>query len=297
MKTIGLIAAPPTGFQSDGSIDLAVVPHLARHLHAQGVSGVFINGTTGEGMSLSIDEREVLAEAWKKALPAGMTLFVHVGCHSLPEARRMTAHSQAIGANAVASLAPGFFRPEGIAGVVEWCASLAEAAPELPFYFYHMPSMNGVHLRASAFLEAAEDRIPNLGGVKFTFEAMDDFLMCQQQACGKFDVLWGRDEMLLGALAMGARGGVGSTYNIMTPLYLRLIGAFQQGDFEQARRLQIKAIEVIQAMVATGNFFTALKVLLAKQGVPIESSVRIPQSQAIRMEAIDAIPHILKDLS
>ncbi len=274
--TTGLIAAPPTAFQDNDAIDLRAVGPLAAHLHQQGVSGVFVNGTTGEGMSLTTDEREQLAQEWRRTLPAGMKLFVHAGHNSLPEAIRLAGHAQRIGADAVAVIAPNFYKPSGQDGVITWCAAIAAAAPGLPFYFYHMPAMSGVNLTITRFLETAGARIPNLAGVKFTFEALQDYQQALHLEGGRYDVLWGRDEMLLGALAMGARGAVGSTYNVAAPLYLKLIAAFASGDLSLARKLQGRAITMINAMVATGSFFPTLKAMLRAQGVPMSSRVRLP---------------------
>lgn len=276
MKTKGLIAAPPTAFRADGGIDLGAVAPLARHLKSLGVVGVYVNGTTGEGMSLTTEEREKLAVEWRRALPGGMKLFVHAGHNSPGDAARMARHAQAIGADAVAAMAPNFFKPDGVAGLVDWCAAVAAAAPGLPFYFYHMPAMSGVNVSVSEFLLRAADRIPNLSGVKFTFEAMHDFLASCRACGGRFDVLWGRDEMLLGALAMGAEGAVGSTYNAIAPLYLEMIEAFNRGDWPAARALQARSIAFINSLVATGNFFAALKAVLRSQGVPITPAVRLP---------------------
>jgi len=276
MKTKGLIAAPPTAFLDDGLIDLSVVAPLAQFLKQQGVVGVFVNGTTGEGMSLSIEEREQLAAEWRRVLPTGMKLFVHVGHNSLVECQRLSRHAQAIGADAIAAIAPGFFKPVGIDSLVDWCVPVAAAAPDLPFYFYHMPSMNGVNLSIADFLPRAAERIPNLAGIKFTHEAMGDYFSALRVSGGRFDVLWGRDEMLLGALAMGAEGGVGSTYNVIAPVYLKLIEAFQRGDLMAARNYQAQAIVFIDALVATGNFFVALKAALRAQGIPITPAVRLP---------------------
>ena len=275
-KTQGLIAAPPTGFQSDGSIDTAVVVPLAEHLHRQGLVGVFVNGTTGEGLSLNTEERETLALAWRKALPAPMRLVVHVGHTSIAEACRLADHAQRIGADAGATIPPIFYKPAGIADVTGWCAAIAEAAPELPFYYYHIPSMTGVPLAVASFLEAAADRIPNLAGAKFTFESLHDYLGCLRVCNGRFDVLWGRDEMLLGALATGAQGCVGSTYNVMAPIFLKLMDAFRNGDLERARDLQARATAVILELGSRGCMFASLKALLRAQGVPIDTRMRIP---------------------
>jgi len=277
-KTEGLVAAPPTGFLEDGSVDLTVVAPLAEHLHRQGVAGVFVNGTTGEGASLTTDEREQLAAEWRRVLPSGMKLFVHIGHNSLGEAQRLGRHAQTIGADAVAAIAPSFFKPVGMEGVINWCSSVAAAAPELPFYYYHMPSMSGVSLNIAEFLQRVGDRVPTLAGIKFTFEALGDYCAAARLENGRYDVLWGRDEMLLGALAMGARGAVGSTYNVAGPLYRRIIAAFDRGDRAAAQAQQARAIAMIQALVATDHFFAALKALLRLQGVPITPRVRLPLS-------------------
>jgi N-acetylneuraminate lyase len=278
MKTHGLIAAPPTAFHADGRIDLEVVTPLANHLRQQGVIGVFVNGTTGEGMSLTTEERIQLAAAWRRVLPDGMKLFVHVGHNSLGDARRLAQHAEDIGADAVAAIAPNFFRPSDLHGVVDWCARVAEAAPQLPFYYYHIPSMSGVSVSIARFLERAGDGIPNLRGVKFTFEALGDYHEAMLLGGGRYDVLWGRDEMLLGALAMGATGAVGSTYNAIAPVYLRMIEAFTRHDWPTARELQAQSIAFINRLQATGNFFSALKAVLSMQGIPITPAVRPPLS-------------------
>ena len=112
--------------------------------------------------------------------------------------------------------------------------------------------------------------------MKFTTEALDDFQLCLAEQAQRFNMVWGRDEMLLGALATGTRSAVGSTYNIAAPLYSQLMAAFEGGDLDRARTLQRQSSRLIQAMVGTGNFFAALKYLLARQGLPIAPRLRQP---------------------
>ncbi|MFZ5833475.1 MAG: dihydrodipicolinate synthase family protein [Planctomycetota bacterium] len=251
-KTEGLIAAPFTPMHADGSLHLEAVDSYARHLKQNGVIGAFICGTTGEGMSLTIDERRHVAERWVAAAPAGLRVIVHVGHTALAECRALAAHAKSIGADSVACIAPFFYKPAGVPDVVDWCTQVASAAPTLPFYYYHMPSMTGVSLRVSEFLAAAANRIPNLAGVKFTFEDLEDFGRCLQFEGGRFDVLFGRDELLLSALELGARGAVGSTYNFAAPLYHAMIAAHRQGDQGRAVELQALAVQMIAAFVQCG---------------------------------------------
>ncbi len=275
-KTQGLVAAPPTPFLENGNIDFSVIEPLAGHLQRAGVTGVFVNGTTGEGMSLTTDERLQLAEAWQATRPEGMRLFIHAGHNCQADAIRLAAHAQAIRADAVAVVAPSFFKPANVEALVAWCEPIAAAAPELPFYYYHIPSFSGVCLPMARFLAEASPRIPNLAGIKFTFEAMADYQEALEQQNGRFDVLWGRDEMLLAALATGAHGAVGSTFNVAAPLYVKLIAAFDRNDLPAARQYQAQAIAMINEMAATGHFFVALKAMLKAQGVPISTRMRQP---------------------
>jgi N-acetylneuraminate lyase len=277
-KTEGLVAAPPTGFSANGDIDLKPVAPMAEHLHQRGVTGVFVNGTTGEGMSLTCEERESLAEEWGKALPESMKFFIHIGHNSLADVCRLARHAETCGADAVGIMAPNFFQPSDTEALIDWCASAARSVPDTPLYLYHMPSMTGVDVNVTDFLRRAGERIPNLAGIKFTFEALDDYFEALRLEEGRYDVLWGRDEMLLGALAMGARGAVGSTFNAIPELSLKVMEEFSAGNLDLARDFQEKVIDVIRILAGTGSFFAALKVVLHHQGVPIRRDTRCPVS-------------------
>ncbi len=249
----GLIAAPHTPFKADGTLNVAAIAQQARLLAHNGVSGAFICGTTGEGASLTSDERRQVVEAWVAAKPASLAVIVHVGHLSAGEACAYARHAQETGADAIATLSPSFFKPGSVNELVGWCAQVAAAAPKLPFYYYHMPGMTGVTIPAAEFLQVAKDRIPTLVGVKFTHENLMDFGRSSEIDGGRFTMLFGRDEILLGGLALGAKGAVGSTYNFAAPLYLRIIEAFKRGDLEAARKDQMRAIDFIGVLDRHGG--------------------------------------------
>lgn len=252
-KLTGLVAAPFTPMQDDGGLNLAMIETQARALVDNSVNGAFICGTTGEGMSLTTAERMQVAERWTKVAPASLQVIVHVGHNSLEECCTLAAHAQQIGADAVATIGPCFFRPASVEQLVSFCAQTAKSAPDLPFYFYHMPAMTGVNFPMIDFLKVASRRIPNLAGIKFTHENLMDYTECLNFESKRFNVLWGRDEILLAAFAHGATGAVGSTYNYMAPIYRKVLGAFEVGDLETARRQQLAAIESIQVMIRHGG--------------------------------------------
>ncbi len=251
-KTIGLIAAPFTPMDANRTINLDVIDNYARRLHSDGVVGAFICGTTGEAMSLSVDERIQIAERWMAKAPKELRVVVHVGHTALVDCKRLAAHAQSIGADSVACMAPFFFKPNSAKSLVEWCEEIAAAAPKLPFYYYHIPSMTGVSIPVFDFLKIASTRIPNLVGVKFTYEDLDDFKRCLDFENGRYDLLFGRDERLLSALALGARGAVGSTYNFAAPIYQKIIAAFDAGDQLTSERMQTLAVQMIDTLIAGG---------------------------------------------
>lgn len=249
----GLIAAPFTPFAPNGNLALDVIPRLAARLYNDGVSAAFVCGTTGEGSSLTTEERMHVAAAWRAALPAGLKLAVHVGHLSLGDSRALARHAREIGAHAIATIAPSFFRPNDARTLVAWCREIASAAPDLPFYYYHMPAMTGVNIPVQEFLQAVDGEIPSLAGIKFTHEDLEDYRQSRANPGRPYNLLFGRDEILLSALRLGAPGAVGSTYNYAAPLFLRIMKSFSEGDPEAAERDQRRAREFIDIMSAHGG--------------------------------------------
>ncbi len=252
-RLTGLIAAPFTAMNSDLSLNLDVIPKQANYLAGNGVAGAFVCGTTGEGASLTVPERIQVAETWLAAAPKSLQIIVHVGHTSVRDSQHLAAHAARHGARAFATIGPTFFRATNIKQLVDFCAEVAVGAPDLPFYYYHMPSITGADLPMCDFLRLASRSIPNLAGIKFTHENLMDYRRCLEFERGRYDILFGRDEILLAALAMGAKGAVGSTYNYMPSIYRQVVDAFQKGDLEKARRFQTQAIEIIAIMARNGG--------------------------------------------
>lgn len=257
----GLVAAPYTAFRPDGELAIDTIPQQAQLLARNGVAGAFICGTTGEGLSLSSEERRRVTEAWIQTKPAGLALIVHVGHLSLAEACASARHAQETGADAIAAIAPSFFKPASTADLVTWCAKVAGAAPNLPFYYYHMPGMTGVNVSATDFLQGVNGQIPTLAGIKFTHENLTDFGRATEASVGKYQMLFGRDEILLSGLSVGAKGAVGSTYNFAAPLFHRIISAFNSGDLAAAQRDQARALEFIEVLNRHGGLAAGKSVM------------------------------------
>jgi N-acetylneuraminate lyase len=248
-KITGLIAATFAAYHKDGSINLDIIPSIVEKMITDGLSGVFICGTNGEGPNLTIEERMAIAEAYVKAANKRILVLVHVGHSSIAECRKLAAHAERIGADAISSVAAFYFKPATVSNLVKSIAAVASAAPNTPFYYYNIPTLTGVAMDMLAFLEQAEEVIPNLAGIKYTASTLHEYQACLNYKQGKFDILFGYDEMLLPALAVGAKGAIGSTYTFAAPLYLQVMQLFEEGLKEEAAAMQMHAVNMVRCLV------------------------------------------------
>jgi N-acetylneuraminate lyase len=261
-KFEGLVAAPFTPMDKSGNPDTGLIPEYYRFLEKNNIAGAFINGSTGEGVSMTQRERQATTLAWASCLRDGgkMRVINLVGGTSYQECIENAIFSHEAGLSAIAVLAPYYFKPAGDEQLAEFVARVGESVPEMPLYFYHIPVLTGVNMPMAGFLRRISEMLPSFAGIKYTHEDFMDFLTCLNYNQGAYDMLWGRDECMLSALVLGCKGAVGSTYNYAAPLYLALIDAFNRGDLKSARQFQLKSIDMIALLgkyggMATGKAF------------------------------------------
>jgi N-acetylneuraminate lyase len=276
-------AAPFTPFDARGNVAFDRIPGLADHLVSSGVSGAFVCGSNGEGPNMTEAERMAVAEAWVRASAGRLKIFVHVGHPSVRTAQALTAHAAEIGADAASAVAAFYFKPDKVETLVETIGAIAEAAPALPFYYYHIPALTAVSLDMVRFLDLAGDAIGNLAGIKYTAPTLWEYQACRGVAGGRFDVLFGMDEMLLPALAVGARAAIGSTYNFAAPLYLRVVDAFEAGDMGAAREEMALLVEMVRVLLRYPPI-PAQKAIMAQIGHDLGES-RLPLKQLSKADA------------
>ncbi|MBD5320961.1 MAG: N-acetylneuraminate lyase [Bacteroides sp.] len=281
-KIKGLIDAPFTPFDAEGNINLQPIPAYAAMLKKNGLKGVFINGSSGEGYMLTDDERRQLAEAWVKAareLDGDFKVIVHVGSCCARSSRELARHAAEIGAWGIGAMAPPFPKINRVEELVAYIEEIAAGAPELPFYYYHIPAFNGAFLPMVKLLEAVDGRVPNFAGIKYTFESMYEYNQCRLYADGKFDMLHGQDETILPCLAMGgAQGGIGGTTNYNGRELTAIIDAWNRGDLEAARDHQNFSQEVINVICHyRGNIVGGKRIMkligldLGKNRIPFQN--------------------------
>uniref|UniRef100_A0A8D1DSF7 N-acetylneuraminate lyase n=1 Tax=Sus scrofa TaxID=9823 RepID=A0A8D1DSF7_PIG len=253
-KLQGLVAATITPMTEHGEINFSVIGQYVDYLvEVQGVKNIFVNGTTGEGLSLSISERCQVAEEWvTKGRNKLDQIVIHVGALSLKESQELAQHAAKIGADGIAVIAPFFLKP--------W---------------------NKV--RAEELLDGIQDKIPTFQGLKFSDTDLLDFGQCvDQNHQRQFAFLFGVDEQLLSALVMGATGAVGSTYNYLGRKTNQMLEAFERKDFSSALNHQFCIQRFINFVVKLGFGVSQTKAIMTLvSGIPM-GPPRLPLQKASR---------------
>ena len=233
----------------NGEVNYEPIQAYADLLVRNGLKGVFINGSSGEGYLLSEEERMKLAERWIAAVPQGFKVIVHVGSTCVKASHKLAEHAAEIGAWGIGAMATPFPKIGRVEELVKYCEEIASGAPELPFYYYHIPAFNDAYLSMTAFLAAVDGVIPNFAGIKYTYESLYEYNQCRLYKNGKYDMLHGQDETLLPSLAMGgAQGGIGGTTNYNGRELVGILEAWAAGDLETAREKQNFAQAVINVI-------------------------------------------------
>jgi N-acetylneuraminate lyase len=258
----GIMPALLTPFDAQGEVSRSALHKLVNFLLDSGASGFYVNGTTGEGLLLSLDERKVVLETVLDVVNERVPVIAHVGALSTRDAVDLTRHAASVGAAAVAAIPPIYYAVD-LAAIKEHYSQIARAARGLPLWLYHIPGSTGVNLTPAQFVELL--KIDGVKGIKFSahnYFDMRKILEYGQDIVGQdFRVLNGSDELLLPALLMGAHGAVGSTYNVLTAHFVRLYNAYTTGDIAQAQALQYDANQIIGALLSVPHI-AALKAIL-----------------------------------
>jgi N-acetylneuraminate lyase len=272
--TTGLVPAVFTPMHENGDVNLELIPALTDQLIDEGASALYICGSTGEGPSLTREERMAVTEAYIQAAAGRVPSLVQVGHNSIREAQMLAQHAQASGADAISAVPPSYFKVTSVDNLIDILADILAAAPELPFYYYNIPHLSNARIDVVKLLEKSGERLPSLVGVKYSNFTVFEMQNCLAVADGRYNMLFGSDEMLFSGLVAGAHGAVGSTYNFALPLYNRVVAAFEANDIAEAQRNQALAARMVQEIVPYGN--PALKTMMKFIGLDC-GPARLPQ--------------------
>jgi len=259
MKRLGgILPALVTPFDATGRFSPGACDQLVDRLYGAGVEGLYVCGTTGEGVLQTVAERREVAARVLSATPAGKQVMVHVGAACLSEAIELARHAAEHGATSVSSLPPS--GPYGFEDVRNYYRELA-AATDPPLVIYYMPVGGVSFTTIPQILELCA--LPNVAGLKFTDHDMYKLSEVKRSGAVIFN---GYDEVLCAGLLMGADGGIGSFYNLVPELFLEVYGHAQAGRWAEARETQRRINELI-TLTLRFPLFGALKTILGWSGI------------------------------
>lgn len=242
----GIYTALLTPFTAEGKINEKELEHLVLHNLRLGADGFYVCGSTAEALMLSCEERKQIMRIVKDCA-GNANLIAHVGSVNERDATALARYAKELGYHLVSSVAPYYYKFTS-AEIREYYVRLAEAA-SLPMLVYHIPAFSGVAMGVAelgAFL--SDDRF---AGIKYTSNDFFTLEQCKTAFPEKL-VFNGYDEMLLSGLAMGADGGIGSTYNFMADKFVRIRSLFVEGRIDEARRVQQEANRIIAVLCRIG---------------------------------------------
>ena len=290
-KLKGLIAAAHTGFNPDGSVNLAVIADQAKMLLRQKVTGVYISGTTGEGICCSLAERKAVFDEWARVAKGRLFLIAHIGALALPDVQELGAYAVKAGMDATSIVPPNFFKPGSVDALIAYLKEALKTSRKLPFYYYHT-SMSGVNFDMQTFLEKADGKIKNLAGIKFNYPDLYMYQRCLRACGGKYDITWGIDEWFAGAVALGAQSAIGSTYNYSAGIYYKIWDAVKKGDFKTVEKNMKRVCDIVDILVQYGGVAGG-KVMCKMWGVDL-GDVRRPNKTIDAAGKADILKRIKK---
>lgn len=283
----GLIAAGFSPFKVDGTPDLDKIPPLVDKLIEQGINGFYLMGSTGEGVSVKLEERLAITEAYFEAVNRRVPIIVNVTHSSYGASADLSRHAVQMGADALSATAPSYYGISGIDQLIYAVEKITECQDQIPFIYYHIPGKTGLNFKMHSFLEQLEKRIPQLGGIKYTATSMDDYMLCKENFGDRYKMFFGVDEFFLPALAIGADTFIGSTYNFMLGYYQNILKHYGTETHGVALDNYRQVVEIINAFLKFDGL-ASQKAILKMNGFdfggPISPILPLTDDQYKRLE-------------
>ncbi len=281
-KYKGVIPAFYACYDQEGEISPEGVRALTRYFVEKGVKGVYVNGSSGECIYQSVEDRKLVLENVCEAAEGKLTIIAHVACNNTKDSRELARHAEGLGVDAVAAIPPIYFRLPEYA-VAQYWNDISQAAPDTDFVIYNIPQLAGAALTPGLFKEMMKN--PRVIGVKNSSMPVQDIQMFKQTGGEDYVIFNGPDEQFISGLAIGAEGGIGGTYGAMPELFLRLEEYVKAGKIQKARALQYAVNEIIYKMCsAHGNMYGVIKeVLKINEGLML-GGVRKPLPSLIESD-------------
>ncbi|XP_059047712.1 N-acetylneuraminate lyase-like isoform X2 [Achroia grisella] len=267
----GLMPPVFTPINEDQTVNYSAIPGYAKYLADAGIKAVLVGGTTGENMSLNVEERKKIVDIWvKEGRTLGLHIQVQVGGGPLRDVLALAQYSQAVGVNSLLTLPELYFKPQTVDELVQYVELVAKAAPKLPVLYYHIPSMSKVEINMPAFVKAATARIPNFRGLKFTSNDLSEGAQTLKALKKDQEIFLGADTLLAPAALLGIKSSIGTTFSLFPQLAQDILVAVESKDIARARELQDVLSSAVDALTAEGAWVPTMKA-----GMEIVSGIKV----------------------
>ena len=259
-KYKGVIPAFYACYDKEGNISPEGVQALTRYFVEKGVKGVYVNGSSGECIYQSVEDRKIVLENVMKAAEGKLTVIAHVACNNTKDSMELARHAESLGVDAIAAIPPIYFHLPEYA-IAQYWNDISLAAPNTDFVIYNIPQLAGVALTMGLFAEMRKN--PRVIGVKNSSMPVQYIQMFKQAAGEDYIVFNGPDEQFISGRVIGAEGAIGGTYGVMPELFLKMDEYVKAGDMEKAREIQYAVDAIIYKMCSGhGNMYGVIKAIL-----------------------------------
>lgn len=259
-KYQGVIPAFYACYDEEGEVNSERVKELVQYYIDKGVKGIYVNGSSGECVYQSVEDRKQNIEAVMEVAKGKLTVINHVACNNTKDSIALAKHSEEVGVDAIAAIPPIYFKLPEYSIAAYWNA-MSDAAPNTDFIIYNIPQLAGVALTDSLYATMRQN--PRVIGVKNSSIPVQDIQMFVSAGGDDYIVFNGPDEQFLGGRIMGAQAGIGGTYGVMPDLFLKLDQLIADKDLTLAKELQYAINTVIYKMVSgRANMYAIAKEVL-----------------------------------
>lgn len=281
-KYKGVIPAFYACYDEEGNISPERVRKLTKYFVEKGVKGVYVNGSSGECIYQSVEDKKIVLENVMEEAKGKLTVIAHVACNNTKDSMELAAHAESLGVDAIAAIPPIYFRLPEYA-IAEYWNDISSAAPNTDFVIYNIPQLAGVALTPSLFAEMRKN--PRVIGVKNSSMPVQDIQMFKQDAGEDYIIFNGPDEQFISGRLIGAEGAIGGTYGAMPDLFLKMNEHLVNGNLEEARKMQYDINAIIYKMVSGhGNMYAVIKAILKENENLDLGSVRKPLAGLIESD-------------
>lgn len=278
-KYEGIIPAFYACYDDEGQVSPERTQKLTQYFIDKGVQGLYVNGSSGECIYQSVQDKKIILENVMKVAKGKLTIIAHVACNNTRDSQELAAHAESLGVDAIAAIPPIYFRLPEHAIAAYWNA-ISDAAPNTDFVIYNIPQLAGVSLTPNLYKTMRQNK--RVIGVKNSSMPVLDIETFVAAGGEDYVVFNGPDEQFLGGRIMGARGGIGGTYGAMPQLFLKLNELFEKKDFETAKKLQADINQIIVSLCsAKGHMYAVIKAVLEQmEGLQL-GGVRSPLANLV----------------